>query len=149
MPAKALPHVLAPFNRERSAHITVACMLSGKAARFLVDTGAGGTCIDSGALEAYGLALKGRSKKGGGVGSASMQLTTVSKHDLHLAGLNLSRYTLHALDLSHVNAGLAADKVAPIVGVLGADILHDRQAVIDYGRQFIVLSSTTPPKPNH
>ena len=58
----------------------------------------------------------------------------MSKHDLQLTGLNLSRYTLHALDHSHVNAGLAAAKVEPIVGVLGVDILYDRQAVIDYGR---------------
>lgn len=145
MPAKAPSHVLTPLTRERSAHIMVSCMLSGKAARFLVDTGAGGTCIDSGALEAYGLTLKGRSKKGGGVGNTSMQLTAVSKHDLHLAGLNLSRYTLLALDLSHVNAGLAAEKVAPIVGVLGADILHDRQAVIDYGRLCMVLCATPLP----
>ncbi len=142
MPSKTLPPVLAPFVRERSAHITVACMLSGKAARFLVDTGAGGTCIDIGALESFDLSLKGRSKKGGGVGSTSMQLTAVAKHDLQLAGLDLSRYKLHAIDLSHVNAGLASDKVTSIVGVLGADILHDRQAVIDYGRQFIVLSGT-------
>ena len=46
--------------RERSAHITVVCVLSGQEARFLVDTGAGGTCIDSGALETYGLAVKGK-----------------------------------------------------------------------------------------
>ncbi len=143
MPAKkTLPPVLASFVRERSAHITVVCVLAGKEVRFLVDTGAGGTCIDIGVLETFGLSLKGRSQKGVGVGSAPTQLTAVAKHDLQLAGLNLSRYTLHAIDLSHVNAGLAAEKVAPIVGVLGADILHDRQAVIDYGRRFIVLSST-------
>lgn len=73
-----------------------------------------------------------------------MQLTAVAKHDLRLAGLDLSGYKLHAIDLSHVNAGLATEKVAPIVGVFGADILHDRQAVIDYGRQFIVLNGTAP-----
>lgn len=142
---KPLTPLLAPLIRERSAHITVVCVLSGKEARFLVDTGAGGTCIDSGALETYGLALKGKAEKGGGVGSTSMQVTAVAKHDLQLAGLDLSRTKLHAIDLSHVNAGLTAEKVAPIVGVLGADILHDRQAVIDYGRQFLVLSSGALP----
>jgi hypothetical protein len=72
-----------------------------------------------------------------------MQMRAVAKHDLRLTGLDLSGYQLHALDLSHVNAGLAADKVARIVGVLEADILHDRQAVIDYGRQCMVLNSIT------
>lgn len=146
MPTKSPAPALVPLTRERSAHITVTCTLSGKAARFIVDTGAGGTCIDSAALEAFGLAVKKQSATtGGGVGSNAMQLSAVRKHDLQLAGLNLSRYTLHALDLSHVNAGLRAEKVAPIVGVLGADILHDRQAVIDYGRQCMVLSSAPLP----
>lgn len=145
MPKNTPPPVLVPFTREPSAHITVTCVLSGKAARFLVDTGAGGTIIDSGALETYGLSSKGRSTKAGGLGSASVQLGLVAKHDLQLAGLNLSRYKLHAIDLSHVNTGLAAEKVAPIVGVLGADILHDRQAIIDYGRQFLVLNGTALP----
>lgn len=39
--AKALPHLLAPSFRERGAHITVFCVLSGKAAFFLIATGAG------------------------------------------------------------------------------------------------------------
>lgn len=148
MPAKQPLPVLVTFARKRSAHITVVRTLSGKPARFIIDTGAGGTCIAIGALDAYGLTLKGRSQKGGGLASMSMQLMAAAKHDLHLVGINLSRYTLHALDLSHVNAGLAAEKVRPIVGVLGADILHDRQALIDYGRQLLVLGSTNLSRTN-
>jgi predicted aspartyl protease len=64
MPVKPTPPVLTQFTRERSTHITVVCTLSGQDARFLVDTGAGGTCIDANALEAYGLSLKGKSQNG-------------------------------------------------------------------------------------
>jgi len=139
-------NVLVPFRVERSKHITVIATLAGKEARFIVDTGAGGTCIDLNALERFGIRLSKRSSKGGGVGSAAMQLTSVAKHDLSLAELDLSKTRLHALDLSHVNAGLKAAKVKEIVGVLGADILLERNAAIDYGRRCIILADTLQEK---
>ncbi|MBP7080586.1 MAG: clan AA aspartic protease [Rhodocyclaceae bacterium] len=140
MKRKIPGNVLVPFRVERSRHITVIATLAGKDARFLVDTGAGGTCIDSSALERFGIGLSKRSSRGGGVGNADMQLTRVAKHDLSVAELNLSKLRLHALDLSHVNAGLKAAKVKEIVGVLGADILLERNATIDYSRRCIILA---------
>ena len=44
------------------------------------------------------------------------------------------------LDLSHVNAGLKKAKVERVVGVLGADVLWRRNAVIDYDRTLMLLS---------
>lgn len=140
MKRKIPGNVLVPFRVERSGHITVIATLAGKDARFLVDTGAGGTCIDSNVLERFGIGLSKRSRKGGGIGNADMQLTRVANHDLSVAELNLSKLRLHALDLSHVNAGLKAAKVKEIVGVLGADILLERNATIDYSRRCIILA---------
>jgi hypothetical protein len=140
MKTKIPGNAIVPFRVERSGHITVIATLSGKDARFLVDTGAGGTCIDSNALEQFKIGLTKRSRRGGGVGDAAMQLTSVSKHDLRVADLDLSKFRLHALDLSHVNAGLKATKVKEIVGVLGADILLERNATIDYARRCIILA---------
>jgi hypothetical protein len=64
----------------------------------------------------------------------------VAKHDLTLAGLDLSKTKLLTIDLSHVNAGLKQKGVQPWVGVLGADVLWGRHAVIDYGRSLMLLS---------
>jgi Aspartyl protease len=133
-------NTLVPFARERSGHITVVAHLAGQAARLVVDTGAGCTCIHSGALDHYKLSLSKRTRKGGGVGTSTMRMTTVASHDLQIAELDLSAFKLIALDLSHVNAGLAKDKVAPIAGVLGADVLHRKHSLIDYRRGFILFS---------
>jgi hypothetical protein len=54
--------------------------------------------------------------------------------------VDLSSFKLIALDLTHVVAGLAKAKVEAIVGVLGADVLHRKNAVIDYARSIILLS---------
>jgi hypothetical protein len=131
---------LVRFSREKSGHIAVVARLSGKPAKLIVDTGAGGTCIDVGALEQYKLKLSAKSRKGGGVGSVAMKMTTVDSHDLSIGQVDLHEFKLLALDLSHVIAGLAKAKVEGIVGVLGADVLHRRQAVIDYARSVILLS---------
>ena len=45
-----------------------------------------------------------------------------------------------AVDLSDVVVGLAKGKVEVIVGVSGADVLHRKDAVIDYARSSIFLS---------
>jgi len=133
-------NLLVPFHRERSGHITVVASLSGKPAKFVVDTGAGATCIHTGALPKYKLHLSARSKKGGGVGTSTMKMTLVSAHDLSLDRADLSDFKLIALDLSHVIAGLAKAKVEEVVGVLGADVLYRRRAIIDYARSIILLS---------
>jgi hypothetical protein len=141
MPTKHMnTTAIVPFKREKSGHITVIARLSGKPIRFLVDTGAGGTCIHSGLLEKYKLGLTDKTKKGGGVGTSTMTMATVASHNLSLEGVDLSSFKLIALDLTHVVAGLAKAKVEAIVGVLGADVLHRKNAVIDYARSIILLS---------
>ena len=133
--------ILIPIIREKSHHITVAALLSGRPARFIVDTGAGGTILDSEAVSRYELKLSSASRKGGGVGSAAMRMNYVATHNLTLFGLDLSSTKLLTLDLSHVNAGLKKAKVEPVVGVLGADMLWRHHAVIDYNRGLMLLST--------
>jgi len=141
MPKKSVREfVLVPIVREKSRHIVVVAELSGRRARMVIDTGAGGTVIDSGAVERFGLKLSKASRKGGGVGSVAMRLNYVAKHDLKIADLDLSDIKLLTLDLSHVNAGLKRAAVEPVVGVIGADILWRRKAVIDYSRGVMILS---------
>jgi len=117
MPAKtARQFVLIPIIREKSHHITVVARLAGRPARFLIDTGAGGTILDSHAVSRYKLRLSSASRKGGGVGSVAMRMNYVARHDLTLFGLDLSDTKLLTLDLSHANAGLNKSKVALGVG---------------------------------
>ncbi|MBZ5637844.1 MAG: retroviral-like aspartic protease family protein [Acidobacteriia bacterium] len=142
MPKKTLrKFVLIPITREKSRHITVVARLAGRAARFIVDTGAGGTIVDSKAASKFKLEFSSVSRKGHGVGSAAMRMNRVAKHDLTLSKLDLSDTKLLTLDLSHVNSGLKHAEVEPVVGVLGADVLWRRHAVIDYARGFLLLST--------
>ena len=132
--------VLIPIIREKSHHITIVARLSGRPARFVVDTGAGGSILDVEAVSRYKVKLSSASRKGGGVGAAATRMNYVAEHDLTLCGLDLSSTKLLTLDLSHVNAGLKKTGVESVVGVLGADVLWSRHAVIDYDRGVMLLS---------
>jgi len=143
MPKKDIRRfVLIPITREKNHHITVTASLAGRPARFLIDTGASGTILDSEAVSHYKLKLSSTSREGTGVGAVGLRMDHVPKHDLTLSGLDLSSTKLLALDLSHVNAGLKKKKVEPVVGVIGADVLSPRRAVIDYGRGLMLLSES-------
>jgi hypothetical protein len=133
-------YVFVPLLREKSRHVAVMARLAGRPARLIVDTGAGGTVMDSSALTHFGLVLSGASRKGGGVGSSAMRLQYVAEHDLSLAGIDLSAIKLVSMDLSHVNTGFARDKVAPIDGVIGADVLWSCAAMLDYAKGVMLLS---------
>ncbi|HEY4299658.1 MAG TPA: retropepsin-like aspartic protease [Candidatus Didemnitutus sp.] len=132
--------VLVPLAREKSGHITVEAQLAGRAARFIVDTGAGGTIVDVSAADAFQLKLRSHHKEGGGVGSGPLEVNLVARHDLRLAGVDLSGTKLLAMDLSHVNARLAKAGVEPVVGVVGADFLWRHRAVIDYDKGQMLFS---------
>lgn len=131
--------VAVPLTQESSRHLTVRARLCGRTVRFILDTGAGATLIDSAAAARFGLKMRAHRQKGAGVGSASMAVNSVGRHDLHLAGVDLSRTKLRTIDLSHVNAGLKKAEVRAIVGVIGADVLQRYKAVIDYGTSRLML----------
>ncbi len=134
--------VLIPITREKTRHISVVARLSGRPARLIIDTGAGGTILDSAVVSRYKLKLSSASRRGGGVGSEwTMRTNYVAKHDLTLSGLDLSSTKLLTMDLSHVNAGLKIAGVEPVDGVLGADVLWNRHAIIDYDRGLMLLSA--------
>jgi len=126
--------VLVPLIREKSRHITVRARLAGRPVRLIIDTGAGGSIMDSAAAARYQLKLRSRSSKAVGVGAGVLSMSSVARHGLTLAGIDLSRTSLHTIDLSHVNAGLKKAEVRPVVGVIGADVLWRYEAVIDYGK---------------
>ena len=67
MPTKTIRQfVLIPIIREKSHHITVVTRLSGRTARFVIDTGVGGSILDSAAVSLYKLKLSSSSHKAGG-----------------------------------------------------------------------------------
>src|SRR5262245_333569 len=133
--------VLVPLTSEESHHMIVEASLAGKPARFILDSGAGATVLDLAAVTRYRLRLLRGSREGVGVGSGTTPIRYVGgKHRLRLGAANLSGMRLQAIDLSVVNETRKRKKKAPVAGIIGADVLRSRQAVIDYGRQVLLVA---------
>ncbi len=120
-----------PLHRGPTGHWQLEAALNGAPARLYLDTGAGRTVLDLTQARARGLPLTANPEQAGGLGTASMATyrTSVKRLDLHT--LTETDFTAAVVDLSHVNQGLRARAAEPMDGVLGADILEAREAVID------------------
>lgn len=69
-----------------------------------------------------------------GAGASGLETQISEQNCLSLGAWEKTKLAFIIMDLSHVNAGLAQAKEDPITGILGADILKQARAVIDYGR---------------
>lgn len=116
-----------PLRRTGSNHQVVSVTVNGKAALFLVDSGAAGTVIDRNQLARFGIGAAVREGTGiGAGGSIKVALHPLASFRIGPRAVPLAQIV--STDLSGVIAGLNAGDVA---GVLGQDVLQRYGAIID------------------
>jgi hypothetical protein len=95
---------------------------------FLLDTGAGGSCIDNDQARAQGLELQGK-LEGRGAGEGSTDVAFVTGATFHLPGVQVVDQTIAAISLTP----LTPFEGRPIHGILGYDFISRFVVEIDYG----------------
>jgi predicted aspartyl protease len=121
-------------------HLYINAKINGHKAHLLVDTGASKTVFDSNRIVNFSDdKLVALDRLSTGLGTDSMQGHTIDIDEIKLGTLKVKNYQGLALDLSHVNASYNKMGIAPIDGVLGSDILHEYNAIIDYKNQELTL----------
>jgi predicted aspartyl protease len=114
----ATSHVSVPLEMEISHHLAVEVDSPAGPLRFFVDTGASVSVLS----EELADVLEVSPAPGG----------LVSVEGLSVGAVVLPSLQAALFDLSGANAGLAAQGSPPIDGILGADFLSGRAALIDY-----------------
>ena len=106
---------------------------------FLVDTGAFASLLDR--EEAKRLGLVGQSLHARAVGAAdgSSELALAHTDDIQLGGHRVGKFRIGISDLSALNKFREQQKLPPIIGLIGMDLLSRDEAVIDClgGRMFM------------
>jgi len=120
------------LTRTPAGHWQLKAELADQSLDVLVDTGAANTVVDLGFCRERRIALRETGKKGGGAGGVNLEIYALDDVQFCLGEIPLKSDGVYALDLSHVNEGLAMKGAEPAHAVLGADILTYHQAVIDY-----------------
>jgi len=113
--------------------------VNGHAARLWLDTGAGQTVLDLKLARALGLPLTPRAGHGAGAGGGGLKVMATVVSRLRLDGFTEIDFRCLAMDLDHVNAGLKQRRMKPIDGIIGADFLEHREALIDYKASVLYL----------
>jgi hypothetical protein len=127
-----------PLTKTISGHLHINAVINGVDGYFVLDTGAGATIIETSRKEKFNLKVKNTSNSGAGAGgSQSMQLS--NNNSINLENLLIENFDLYIMNLDHVNNAFKSMGLKEVDGVIGADILTIKEAIIDYSNLFLYL----------
>ncbi|HEY8783438.1 MAG TPA: aspartyl protease family protein [Mucilaginibacter sp.] len=127
--------------QEEGVHPLINISVFGKPFILVLDTGASKTAFDQTLLlKAYEQAVVTISDRlSTGLGTNNMASSTAIISDLCIGGLLIDEFEVAVLDLSTINIAYKQLGHPEVLGVLGGDILMKYKAVIDYGKQELLL----------
>lgn len=119
----------------------VEVMLNGHPATFLLDTGSDLTIIDAAAARKFEFKLHKLPDNRGqisGIGGSTQRIKIATQVDMKLGGLKI--YTNYVgTELSHINSYFQLSGKAPLIGIIGADVMQLYGFVIDYEENRILM----------
>ena len=130
---KSQGYVEIPLIKTATGLIEVEAKVNGQNALLYLDTGAGRTVFNEASATRLHLELQESKAKAAGLGSSSHPVQTGIVDDLTIGLFRITSLKTVVIDLSHVNDARAQIGSAACDGVIGADILWGKSAVIDYG----------------
>ena len=127
------------FKVSKTQHLLLKATINGVKGNFILDTGASNSCVGFNEIELFNLKAKNSKTQASGAGATGM-VTQLSKNNI----LKLGKWKSDALhlvifDLTHVNFALTQHKAKPVHGIIGADILLEGKAIIDYSNHCLYL----------
>ena len=127
------------FKVSKTQHLLIKGRINGILGNFILDTGASNSCVGFESIERFELLAKKSKTKASGAGGTGMK-TQISAHNLlQIGSWKNSDFSLVIFDLSHVNEALEAYKSKPVDGIIGADVLLEGKAIIDYYNNYLYL----------
>lgn len=127
------------FKVSKTQHLLIKATINGVSGNFILDTGASNSCVGFECITLFKL-IAGKSKtKASGAGATGM-LTQIAKNNhLKIGSWKETNFHLVVFDLSHVNQALQQYKAKAVQGIIGADVLLNGKAIIDYSNHCLYL----------
>lgn len=127
------------FRISKTQHLRIKAKINDIVGEFILDTGASNSCVDFQGIEFFNLTASDSETKAAGAGGVGMLTKSSYKNTLHLGRWKTDAFSLVVFDMSHVNEALRQYKAAPVHGIIGADILLQGKAIIDYYNHCLYL----------
>jgi hypothetical protein len=136
---KTLPEILKKenykkikFKVSKTQHLLIKASINGTKGNFILDTGASNSCVGFEGVELFQLNAGTSKTKAAGAGATNMFTQIAKNNTLQLGRWKSNDFHLVIFDLSHVNQALTQHKAKPVQGIIGADVLLEGKAIIDY-----------------
>lgn len=127
------------FKVSKTQHLLIKASINGVAGNFILDTGASNSCVGFEGIELFNLKA-GRSKtKASGAGATGMFTKLAKNNSLKIGRWKTEGLHVIIFDMAHVNEALLQHKAKAVHGIIGADILLEGKAIIDYFNHCLYL----------
>jgi len=127
------------FKVIKTQHLLIKAKINDVSGNFILDTGASNSCVGFESIELFALNAKKSKTRASGAGGTGMKTQISSHNKLQLGSWKNQDFNLVIFDLSHVNEALEAHKAKPVHGIIGADVLLEGKAIIDYYNHYLYL----------
>jgi clan AA aspartic protease (TIGR02281 family) len=130
------------LSRTAVGHLQTLGTINGRNASLLIDTGASATIVDKESAERLELTTAPTSGSARGYAECGLSETAVystSLDELALETVRLLGVDAKVLDLSSVNGQLEGAGADRIDGILGADLLEEYGAIIEYAERKLYI----------
>ncbi|MFT5753265.1 MAG: putative aspartyl protease [Flavobacterium sp.] len=127
------------FKVLKTQHLLVTAKINDVKGTFILDTGASNSCVGLEEIIKFELLAENSETKAAGAGATGMTTQLSKKNKLQLGRWKSETLNLVVFDMSHVNEALISYKTKPVNGIIGADILLEGKAIIDYSNHCLYL----------
>lgn len=123
----------------KTQHLFIRAKINGIWGDFILDSGASNSCIDFTCVDDFNVISSKSQTRASGAGANNMFTQASYNNQLQLGRWKLNDFHFIIMDLSHVNIALTQYKTKNVHGIIGADILIQSQAIIDYKNLAVYL----------
>lgn len=127
------------FRISKTQHLLIQAKINGVVGSFILDTGASNSCVGFDNVDWFNLKAGKSKTKASGAGATGMFTQIAKNNSLKIGRWKTDDFHLIIFDMSHVNEALKQYKAKPVHGIIGADVLLNGKAIIDYANHCVYL----------
>ena len=132
-------YVKIPLTKIFTGHLQLQLSINDVKGNFILDTGANSTAVDAKAKEKFQMKAEPSQQLATSAGVSDISLQESSGNSLRLESLEITDYDLILMNLDVINETFAGYEMEEIDGIVGADILSEKKAIIDYAKFMLYL----------
>ena len=127
------------FKVSKTQHLLIKAKINGITGNIILDTGASNSCVGFDGIDYFNLTAGKSKTKASGAGATGMFTQLAKNNSLKIGRWKTTEFHLVIFDMTHVNQALQQHKAKPVHGIIGADILLEGKAIIDYYNHCLYL----------